>query len=511
MKARWFGFCLLVVVSWSLSGCGGEQSKLSVSDRTEISSISAGNTPFIAFIELDEIAIDGIASISFAVQPKAGTLSSAVSANYSAAYLSREGYSFSGTQLVRLPIFGLYANYTNFVDITLKFNDGSKRLLTTVSVPTAAYTGSSSYYETPIIHVARAINDKLGFSYFYIKNVFGTPIIVDTDGNIRWIGSGSVFSFSSAWYQNGFVVGAVGSAITHYELDGRNSISYLSNPNYIEFHHNIDFGPIGLLGEFNQASNIESTIAEFDSTSGTVIKEWDLEKIITEYMNSYGDDASLFVRPGVDWFHNNAATYDSSDNSLIISSRENFLIKIDYASGRIIWIFGDPTKYWYTFPSLRAKALTLTNGGLYPIGQHAVSITPQGYLQVFNDGFPSLNQPALQGSWRSYSTVSAYSINEVDQTATNVSEFDNGKSILSNFCSSAYTEADGSMLIDYSLAEPGSAIPSATPPAFTIADKSRLVGVNPDKSIAFDFEYPANGCGALFAANVVRLESLTFN
>jgi hypothetical protein len=71
-----------------------------------------------------------------------------------------------------------------------------------------------------------------------------------------------------------------------------------------------------------------------------------------------------------------------------------FVIKIDYDTGDIIWILGDPTKYWYTFPSLRAKALTITNGGLYPMGQHAPSVTSTGLLMVFNNGAESFNQPA---------------------------------------------------------------------------------------------------------------------
>ena len=43
----------------------------------------------------------------------------------------------------------------------------------------------------------------------------------------------------------------------------------------------------------------------------------------------------------------------------MVSSRENFVMKLDYHTGNIIWILWDPSKYWYTFPSLRAKALTL--------------------------------------------------------------------------------------------------------------------------------------------------------
>ena len=219
-------------------------------------------------------------------------------------------------------------------------------------------------------------------------------------------------------------------------------------------------------------------------------------------MTANGDDPTLFVRPGVDWFHNNASTYDPRDDSLIVSSRENFLIKLNYSTGQVVWIFGDPTKYWYTFPSLRAKALT--TAGLYPIGQHAVSITPQGYLQIFNNGFQSGHQPASQptGAYRPYSTVSTYVIDEVNHTATDVSEFDYNQSISSIICSSGYTEQDGSMLVSYAY------VPSVASPGTFVA---RLVGVNPASNVTFDFEYPTNGCGTSFNARVIRFESLSFN
>ena len=102
-----------------------------------------------------------------------------------------------------------------------------------------------------------------------------------------------------------------------------------------------------------------------------------------------------------------------------LMSRTNVL---GYSTGMIIWILGDPTKYWNTFPSLRAKALTLAPGGLYPIGQHVLSITSDGLLMLFNDGLGSLNQPASEpaGQTRTYSAVSAYSIDQASMTATEV-------------------------------------------------------------------------------------------
>ena len=74
-------------------------------------------------------------------------------------------------------------------------------------------------------------------------------------------------------------------------------------------------------------------------------------QIIADAMRARGDDPSAFVRRGQDWFHNNSATYRASDNSLIVSSRENFVIALDYASGAIKWILGDKTKAWFQYPS----------------------------------------------------------------------------------------------------------------------------------------------------------------
>jgi arylsulfate sulfotransferase len=231
--------------------------------------------------------------------------------------------------------------------------------------------------------------------------------------------------------------------------------------------------------------------------SGFVFQSWDLAPLLADYMNSHGDDASAFVRTAVDWFHNNAATYDPRDDSVIVSSRENFVIKIDYATGEPIWIFGDPTKYWYTFPSLKAKALTLVGGGLYPIGQHATSITSDGLLMLFNNGLGSFNMPAGKppGESRTYSAVAAYSIDPVAMTATQVWEFDHDQTILSMVCSSVYEASAGSLLIDYAYAEQGT--------------KTRLLGLDADHNVVFDFEYPSNqACGTAWNAEPIPLDAL---
>jgi hypothetical protein len=267
----------------------------------------------------------------------------------------------------------------------------------------------------------------------------------------------------------------------------------------VDFNHNLDPGKSGLVGELDSPVNLESTAVEFDA-SGNVLQTWDFASILSNYMQSHGDDPTPFVRPGKDWFHLNSTTYDPSDDTLIASSRQNFVIKVDYKTGNIVWIFGDPTKYWYTFPSLRAKALTLQGSGLYPIGQHAVSITPDGLLMLFNDGFPSNAEPpgAPLGASRTYSAVTAYAIDAGAGTAQQAWNFDYGQSIYSQVCSSAYETSDKSLLVDYADVDSGS--------------QARLVGLDANHNVVFDIQYASSSlCGTAWNAIPVPLDSLTLD
>ena len=136
-------------------------------------------------------------------------------------------------------------------------------------------------------------------------------------------------------------------------------------------------------------------------SSGNVIKTWHMDQIISAAMLADGENPDLFVYPSPnDWFHNNAVAYNRADDSLIVSSRENFLICIDYETGAIKWILGDPTKLWYLFPALNQYALTVPAVSSPPIGQHGVSVTYDQNIMVFDNGFNSLFQ---QPPWASRS------------------------------------------------------------------------------------------------------------
>jgi hypothetical protein len=201
----------------------------------------------------------------------------------------------------------------------------------------------------------------------------------------------------------------------------------------------------------------------------------------------------------VDWFHLNSSVYDPRDGSLLLSSRESFVVKLDHETGELRWLLGDPTKHWHSFPSLRALALEVT-GGMPPIGQHALSLTEEGWLLLFDNGYPSLpmNQPdgAPLGISRPYSRAVAYEIDEASRTAREAWSFDHGGTIASPICSGVERASDGSAVVLFSSASNG--------------NSARLVGIDAQGRVAFDFEYETRACETGWHVQIVPFESLVF-
>lgn len=472
-----------------------------------IAAVRPGVSPFIAFVDVALNDLGAPVAVRWRIATKAGSVSKPVDARYTMAYLERRGLAGNGGDgQLTIPVFGLYADHANQVDLELQLGDGSVQTLR-ADILTPAYVDPGGIYDRPNVLKPRAVGEALGFDFFYIRSGLGNPVVVDSDGQIRWAVPGTLGAFSSLLHDNGFVIGggiADALVLRRLELDGsEHEIALDLAPGFTGFHHTIDAGKQGLLVEldanFDGVPIIESILAEVDPETGAVFKQWDLADTFTRHMQSAGEDPGAFVRPGIDWFHMNAATYDPRDDSLIVSSRENFVVKIDYASGDLRWILGDPTKYWHGFPSLAASSLALAGGGLYPIGQHAVSITQGGLLMLFNNGLGSVNQPEGEsaGDSRSYSAVSAYAIDAASRSAQESWRFDYGQSILSDICSSAYEGgADGSVLVSYAVADQRT--------------RARLVGLDPGRRVVFDFEYVSAGCNTSWNAKPIAFDALRY-
>src|SRR2546423_11689104 len=374
---------------------------------------TAGATPFISNLTLNVSDTTVLKSIQFAIGAKGGSVTRPLSGIYANDYLVSRGFEPPPpATTVIVPVYGLYAGYTNTVTLTYRFLDGSSKQAVT-SITTATFDDEGCGYDNPTKLQPRTNSTSLGYDYVMVKggcNIF-SPAIIDTDGALRWVGTAGLGSGSAGFFDNAAYL-AHGHQLFRIELDGAVTLlGDYSTLGITNFNHNIDRGKTGIILEADTTAYFNSTNIEGDARSGTVLKTWNLAGIISAAIIAGGDDPSQFVYPTpTDWFHNNGAAYNRADDSVIISSRENFLICLDYQTSAIKWILGDPTKKWYQFPSLKKFALAVAPGGVPPIGQHSPSITSDDNLLLFDNGTASDNQiPA--GASRNYSAARKYQLN----------------------------------------------------------------------------------------------------
>src|SRR5262249_12277474 len=323
------------------------------------------------------------------------------------------------------------------------------------------------------------------------------PAIIDTDGALRWVGTAGIAAGNFIFFDNAVYLGH-GPQLSRIDLDGTvTELPDYSSLGITNFHHNIDRGKVGIIVDANATTYFNSVNIEVDA-SGRVLKVWSLGDIISAAMRAGGDDPSQFVYQNpTDWFHNNGVTYNRADDSVIISSRENFLICLDYETSAIKWILGDPTKKWYQFPSLSKFALTLAPGSLPPIGQHAPSITFDQNIMVLDNGEHSFFESPY-GAQREYASPRKYSLDLAAKISTEVWNYPMNESIHCPFCGSVYEDAPYNYLIDYAVVNDG--LPGL--PVF-----AQLLGLDAAGETIFYYQYPATNCGTIYRALPIHLEN----
>ena len=477
----------------------------------KVVSFGPGKEPFINLVVHQMQDANLLASVQFTVSPKPGSVTRPVSARYSSAYLIRNGFLNASTGGITVPVFGLYAGYTNSVKLVFTFVDGTSQT-EDLSLTSPAYV-SGLYTHPAIVNLARTSDTTLSYDFMEVKSYSNphSPTIIDTDGEIRWVGTSDTASMPAIFYHNSFYVvssnglanvdGGSGTTILRNEFSGAVTtvVNYADIPadNILTIHHNFDFGKQGILIGVTTPQYDESTVMEID-TAGNILHTWDMPQIITAAMIAGGDDPTKFVAaPGsfVDWFHDNANAYRASDDTILISSRENFVIALDYETGAIKWIIGDPTKQWHQFPSLRKFALTATPGTHYPIGQHAISIY-RDRLLLFDNGYGSADhQPP--GKTRTYSAPRKYSLDLQARTFTEIWHYLPDPPLYSPIVSSVYEDVPSNYLIDYGVLGP-----------YEFAD---LLGLNAAGEKVFDYEYHETGTGTAWNAVPIHLENLVFD
>ena len=343
-----------------------------------------------------------------------------------------------------LPILGLYASTDN--SVRLRFFDVSgadlgevSRTITTdpliAGLPTTSVEVNRPGHK-PGMHLV---------SYFGITGKFlpMTPVIIDSEGAVRWFADFGEHEFlSSLFYDAGVERLANGDLYFGDGSSGRiAAIDMLGNvtgqwpiPGYV-FHHNVlEMTPHGnLLATVskNGLATIEDHIVEIDRSSATIVQEWDLRLSLDQTRTAWSANTR-------DWFHGNGLAYDAIRDAIIVSGRVQGTVKLT-RDNTVVWILA-PHRDWSNagngvdlttrlLTPLDAAGAQITEPEVlqgtrkhpdfdWPWYQHAPELLPNGDVLIFDNG----ENRHFTGGPR-YSRAVVYRIDEDNLTVQQVWEY----------------------------------------------------------------------------------------
>ena len=198
----------------------------------------------------------------------------------------------------------------------------------------------------------------------------GTSMIMLKNGNMLSTGDEYKqipYNMSSLWEFNW-----LGKIFREYEIPNavHHDVTELPNGDFLAVSNNKNMFASGTR---------EDVVIIIDRKSGKVKKEYDFRKIIDETRKPYHHfDPNITNPSNIDWMHANAALYDETDNSIIVSSPiQSQVISIDANSSEINWILGPHEGYDDSSQFLKKYLLTPTGKNFeWPWGQHKPMILP---------------------------------------------------------------------------------------------------------------------------------------
>ena len=348
--------------------------------------------------------------------------------------LSTYEYTFDEGTEHYLPIYGLYPDRDNTV--VVEYGDVKKEFtITTEALPDDFILPTS----------VDADKDELSNDlYFFTPSSGGYTCAYDVNGDVRWyLTINSIWEVNrldnrhmmlsterlvnSPYYMTGlYEMDMLGKIYKEYSLPGGYHHDYyeMPNGNLLVASDNFTSGD----------GTVEDYIVELDRETGEVVKTFDLKDIL----NMEDGKSENWIE--YDWFHNNSVWYDEESNSITLSGRhQDAVINIDYDSGDLNWIIGDPTnwseeyqKYFFT---------PVGDDFEWQWSQHAAMITPEGYVFIFDNGNnKSKNEDEYVPAEDSYSRGVMYKIDTDKMTIEQVFEY--GKERGSEFYSPYISDVD---------------------------------------------------------------------
>jgi hypothetical protein len=181
----------------------------------------------------------------------------------------------------------------------------------------------------------------------------------------------------------------------------------------------------------------------------------DTQRVLEDFYDNAIYDPAVDA-PAQDWTHANAILYSAEDDSVLLSLRhQDWLVKIDRATGNVVWRLGKDGDF------------TLASGSWF-FHQHSPEWQPDGSLLMYDNG---VGNPALAYADQ-HSRPARFEIDEEAKTAKLVWDETN-EAYVSPICGDADRTSTGSVLVT------DSSIPlDPTQPA-VLSAKSRIREVDP--------------------------------
>jgi arylsulfate sulfotransferase len=327
-----------------------------------------------------------------------------------------------------IPVLGLYPNHDNQVELTFERPNDRAPISDTISISTPGVPISPSV--NVVTNTLPAEDDDL----YFVSNLKAG---FDQRGEIRWIYTGNA-RYIYRKMDNGNLLMSSSENMVSYHTIGFMEVTMMGNtvrkydvPNRL--HHDVRKMPNGNFlavsnsnryeGDGDDGKTEEGVVVEIDANSGEVVREWDFNQIL---------DTDRHRPPGGnpdDLLHINAAYYDETDDSIVISSKhQSTVAKVDYQSGKIIWLLAHPYGWgeqWqqYVLQPVNADGseVDLTATDFYSYFQHAPMRLPNGNILLYDNGNYRnfYNGPVAPN----YSRAVEYKINKSDMTVQQVWEF----------------------------------------------------------------------------------------
>lgn len=288
-------------------------------------------------------------------------------------------HTFDANTVHYLPIYGLYADTSN--EVVISYGDVEKRLeIKTEALP------DDFIIPTSVEAQKSMLDNEL---YFFTPSSSGYTCAYDVNGDVRWyltinalweinrLSNGHLMVsterlVNSPYYMSGlYEMDLLGKIYTEISLEGGYHHDYFELPSGNLLVASNDFN--------NDDGTVEDYIVEVNRNTGDIVKTWDLKDILNM------EDGKSENWTEYDWFHNNSVWYDEATNSITLSGRhQDAVINIDYDTGELNWIIGDPTnwssdyqKYFFT---------PVGSDFEWQWSQHAAMITPEGYVFILDNG-----------------------------------------------------------------------------------------------------------------------------